>query len=327
LPDAEILSLEWPYEMLRFLEEKVVFSDDVRKDHQFNFDLSVAGVNRTTNSIAFDLVNADESVWGSFELRLGGAELYAVVQTAGPPIRVTVAKLEQGLAEYFSDYPPLVRFVDLRELDGNHLIGPQDPPTLTVDDARFEAWEWKGVDLKTESMWKEGLERKDSIQAFVAQHYVRAGFEVVFDDDLTGEAADLVCIKEAEDYIRLVFVHCKFSGGKTAGERVKDVVEVCSQAVRCAKWSGRFPRLIEHLRRRSESPAGGRNTRYVKGNDADLVRLTKQSRFKEVCTEIVMAQPGLSKSRRSSEQTAVIAAAATYLKETISVDLDMLCSP
>ena len=171
------------------------------------------------------------------------------------------------------------------------------------------------------------MERRGSIQAFVARHYIKAGFDVVFDDDQAGEAADLVCIKEVEDYVRLVLVHCKFSGGKTAGERVKDVVEVCSQAVRCAKWSGRFPRLAEHLRSRSEKPAGGRTTRYVKGSDADLVRLTKQSRFKEVRTEIVIARPGLSKSKRSPEQTAVIAAAATYLKETISVDLDLLCSP
>jgi superfamily II DNA or RNA helicase len=326
LPDVAVLSLEWPYEMLRFLEEKVVFSDGAREDSQFNFDLVLASIDRTGNSVAFDLVNADESVWGTFELRLGVPGLYTIVQTAGLTVGVTVAKLQQPLAAYFSDYPPLIRFVDLRELDGNHLIGPQDPRTLSISDERFDAWEWGGVDLKVEATWKGGKERKNSIQSFVAQHYINAGFEIVFDDDLSGEAADLVCLKELNDRIRLVFIHCKFSGGKTAGERVKDVVEVCSQAVRCAKWNGRFLRLVEHLRGRNEAPPGGRVTRFVTGNDVELSRFAKQSRFKEVRAEIVIAQPGLSKRGRTDEQTAVIAAAATYLKETIGVDLDMICS-
>jgi superfamily II DNA or RNA helicase len=326
LPDAEVLSLEWPYEMLRFLEEKVVFSDGTRQDSQFNFALLFAGVDRAENIVIFNLVNADGSVWGTFELRIGGPELYTVVQTAGSAVTVTVAKLVQGLAAYFSDYPPLIHFVDLRQLDGNHLIGPQDPRTFTIADERFEAWEWDGVDLKSEATWKGGVERKNSIQSFVARRYSDNGFQVVFDDDLSGEAADLVCLKEVQDHIRLAFIHCKFSGGRTAGERVKDVVEVCSQAVRCAKWNGRFPRLVEHLRSRNEAPPGGRLTRFVTGNDADLTRLAKQSRFKELRAEIVIAQPGLSKSGRTVEQTAVIAAAATYLKETIGVDLDLICS-
>jgi hypothetical protein len=39
---------------------------------------------------------------------------------------------------------------------------------------------------------------------------------VVFDDDSAGEAADLVCLKEEVDHVRLALVHCKFSGGQTA---------------------------------------------------------------------------------------------------------------
>jgi len=34
-------------------------------------------------------------------------------------------------------------------------------------------------------------------------------------------------LKEEEASIRLALVHCKFSGNSEAGERIKDVVEVC----------------------------------------------------------------------------------------------------
>lgn len=327
LPDAEVLSFEWPYELLAYLEEKVVFSDGTREESLFAFELEFLRVDRSTNSIEFQLTHAISGTWGTFTLQIGGPTLYRVTQSSAPPLQVTVGKLSVTLESYFQDYPPMVRFVDLRELDGNHLIGPQDPQNFTIDDTRFAAWDWKGVDFSKESMWKDGATRADSIQWHVAQHYVAAGFDIVFDDDASGEAADLVCLKEEADYIRVAFLHCKFSGGATAGERVKDVVEVCSQAVRCAKWNGRFHQLVHHLKNRNEKlSVGGRPTRYVAGTPATLNQLRKVSQFKTVRAEVVVVQPGLSKMARTAEQTAVMAAASTYLKETIGIDLDFICS-
>lgn len=327
LPDAEALCFEWPYEILAYLEERVVFSDGTREESLFAFDLELLRLDRSSNVIEFQLVHAISGAWGSFTLQIGGSDPYRVTQTSGAPLTVTVGKLTATLESYFQDFPPMVRFVDLRELDGNHLIGPQDPQNFTIDDARFDAWDWAGVDFAKESMWKDGAARPDSIQWHVAQHYVGAGFSVVFDDDASGEAADLVCLKEEDDHIRLAFVHCKFAGGATAGERVKDVVEVCSQAIRCAKWNGRFNQLVHHLKNRNEKlTVSGRPTRYVAGTPAALGQLRKNSQFKTVRAEVVVVQPGLSKAGRTAEQTAVMAAASTYLKETIGIDLDFICS-
>ena len=327
LPDAEILNLEWPAEILRYLEEKVVFTDGTREDSLFSFDLGLSGVERDQNSITFDLVHASEGVWASYVLAIGGVDPYRISHVSGRQLWVTVAKIEAPLEDYFQDYPPLVRFVDLQELDGNNLIGPQDPRTLTIDEERFESWPWTGVDIRKESLWKDGAERQDSIQGYVARRYVDAGFNIVFDDDASGEAADLICLKEEDDHIRLALVHCKFAGGQSPGERVKDVVEVCSQAVRCAKWNGRFPQLCHHIRNRNETLANeGRADRYIAGAPRELTRLQKLSRVKVVRPEVLVAQPGLSQANRTDEQTAVLAAAATYLKETISVDLDIICS-
>ncbi len=57
----------------------------------------------------------------------------------------------------------------------------------------------------------------------MTQHYLGQGFDVVFDDDASGEAADLVCVKEEKHHLRLTLAHCKFTSGKTAGKRIKDV--------------------------------------------------------------------------------------------------------
>ena len=234
-------------------------------------------------------------------------------------------ELSCPLEDYFSSYPPIFRLVDLTDLDGNLHIAPQSPQDLVISEDRFEAWEWEGVDRTKESYWKGGVGREDSVQWHVAKQYVDAGFDIVFDDDDAGEAADLVCMKIEEDAIRVALVHCKYSGGKTAGERVKDVVEVSSQAVRCAKWSAKLPQLSQHLKVRNDRLKGTRDSRFIQGTASELNNIVKLNRFKPMQTEILIVQPGLSQSKRTKEQSAVLAAALTYLKETIGVDVTIVC--
>ncbi|WP_269713294.1 DEAD/DEAH box helicase [Caulobacter sp. NIBR2454] len=327
LPTAELLGVDWPVELLRQSEERVVFSDGTSKAAQTTFELTIAGMDRSTNAIEFDLVEATTGLWARFRFELSGPDGYTVTQISGSTVHVTSGKLHQPLSDYFGDYPPLFRFVDLSELDANLHIVPQTPYDLTIGEDRFECWDWTGVDITKESMWKDGAERADSIQAHVAKHYIDAGFDIVFDDDASGEAADLVCIKAEKDHLRLALVHCKFSGGTTVGERVKDVVEVASQAVRSARWLGRFQHLAQHLKVRNEAlKAPSRPSRYLKGGPGELNQLVKFHRFHPIRAEIVMVQPGLSKSKRTSSQDTVLGAALTYLKETVGLDLAIVCS-
>jgi superfamily II DNA or RNA helicase len=327
LPNIDLLSIEWPVEILRQSEERVVFSDGGNEVTQTTFDLSAIGTEHASNAIDFELIEASSGSWGTFRFELAGAQGFKVTQTSGKTIAVTIGKIHQKLDEYFSNYPPLFRFVDLSELDANLHVVPQTPFDLSISEDRFSAWAWDGVDIKKESMWKDGYNREDSIQWHVAKNYIDAGFDVVFDDDASGEAADLVCLKIEDEHIRMALVHCKFSGGKNSGERVKDVVEVSSQAVRSARWAGRFAQLCQHLRTRNEAlKVGGRSSRFLKGSPSDLSKLSKLNRFRPLRTEILIVQPGLSKSGRTDAQSAVLGAALNYIKQTIDVDLDIICS-
>jgi superfamily II DNA or RNA helicase len=327
LPPGQVLLIEWPVELLHQSEERVVLARNGVEQNIAFFDLNYLSSDAARNSIDFALNEAETGSWGTFAIIVGGAEGFKVVQKSGDPVSIKVGNIRAPLEGYLSDYPPLIRFVDLTELDGNLLIKPQDIRDLVIGDERFEAWSWDGVDITKESTWKDGLERTDSIQSRAAQHFITGGFEVVFDDDSAGEAADLVCLKEEADHIKLALVHCKYSGGAAAGERVKDVVEVSSQAVRSAKWKWKFRELCKHLHvRESRLTGGGRVSRFIAGRAADLSRLVKVSRFKEVRTEILIVQPGLSKASRTGDQSAVLAAASAFLKETVAVDLDIICA-
>jgi superfamily II DNA or RNA helicase len=329
LPEAEVLGLEWPLELLQQSEERVTLTRVADDQPLSMFDLAFIAKRQSANAIDFQLVHADESVWATFAFELGGPEGYAFRRTSADAVTIKVGRIVRPLEEYFLDYPPLIRFFDLSELDGQLLVGPQSLDALVIPDSSFEEWDWTGVDLKKESYWKRGERREDSIQWRAARHFVDQGFDIIFDDDGSGEAADLVCLKEEKDFIRLALVHCKFAGGDDPGERVKDVVEVSSQAVRSAKWKWKFGDLCkQHIPGRERRLTNdARPTRFLAGDMSRLNGIAKISRLKEVRPEIYVVQPGLSIVGRTPSQTAVLAAAMTYLKETIEVDLQIIGSP
>lgn len=326
MPEGQALGAEWPVEIFRYSEEKLSIQKGDEIEPFYLFDICIANVISENNEIIFSLFHESSGEWGQYSFKVGG-ELGFTVRSIGNELTINIGKIPISLAEFFSDYPPLFRYVDLSELDGNLILRPQNPQELILDSSLIEAWDWKETDIKKESLWKDGNIRKDSIQWAVAQKYIESGFALVFDDDGAGEAADLVCINEEEEFITLVLVHCKFSGGDDAGSRIKDVVEVSSQAIRSTKWSGRFRELCAHLQNRNERRRSvERPTFVLTGETSDITKISRSARFKEVRLQIIIVQPGISKSKMSKEQSQVLASASSYIKETINVDLDIVCS-
>jgi hypothetical protein len=325
IPKERVLSLDWPLDLLAQSEAQVILSGNGRDVPLGMFDIRYEETRPRKNLILFRIETHE---FGStFSLKLSKSRGFEVALVSGTPISIRVGRRQAALAAYLSENPPLVRFCDLSELDGNLLVTPKERRDLIFPPERFEPWDWSGTDITAESIWKGNIERHDSIQQRAADRYDAGGFPVIFNDDAKGEAADLVCLKEEGDRILVALIHCKFSGGTNAGSRVKDVVEVCSQAVRSAKWQWRFRELCGHIvlrEKRLRTPS--RPTRFLKGHAKDLNYFLRVSRFKEVRVQVVIVQPGLSQSRCTNEQTVVLAAAHAFLHETVGIDLDVVCT-
>ena len=153
---------------------------------------------------------------------------------------------------------------------------------------------------------------------------IAEGFDVV--STMRARRSSRSCLYEEEaDHIRLALVHCKFSGGGKAGARIEDVVEVASRH-RSAKWTGRFKELCRHLLNRSERRAVSGRSFTLQGSLSEIGRLAKASRLKELRPEIMLVQPGVSVDNITSDQSMVLAAAATYLKETVGIEISIACS-
>lgn len=323
LPTATLLSLDWPSEILGKSEDRILLKTTDAEQPLTLFDIE--HVASTKNEISFDVCSA--KMRSGYKLVLGGTDGFRVEHLKGPSLRIRIGRIEQQLHDYLSQYPPLARFVDLSELDGNLLICPKEAPKLSIAQERFDVWDWKGTNIKTESIWKGQTKRRNSIQGRAAKEYQNGGFDVVFDDDDAGEAADLICMKEEADVIRVALLHCKFSKGESAGKRVGDVVEVCSQAVRSQKWKWKFKGLCRHIAVREKNlRKPHRPTRFLSGDNKALNNLIRISRFKKPIFEIVVVQPGISKQNCTDEQAAILAATDSFLHETINVRLDIICS-
>lgn len=326
-PQERILAIEWPLELLRKSEDKVAFYDSREEIPLSMVDISVAEEPESDRSIKLFINTTEYQPWATYELILGGPDGYEIKHHSGADLGIKLGRIDTQLSAFFTDYPPLIRFMNLSDLDGNLLIKPQNPQQLIFPVERFEVWDWTNVDITKESIWKHGIERRDSIQWRTAQTFISGNYDVVFDDDAAGEAADLVCLREENDFIRLSLVHCKFTKGSDPGERVTDVVEVSSQAVRSTKWKWKFKDLCLHITTRERRlTTAQRSSRFLKGQLSDINRLLSLSRFKEIKMEIIIVQPGLSQQNITPDQTSVLAAAHSYLKETVGIDLDVICS-
>lgn len=326
LPQVAILGIEWPYELIKQAEERVVFSMNGNSSPIFMCDIIFSAVDYKKNTISFSIIDCDGDIMGEYSLSIG-EEGYKITYNSASDITLIVGSNEYHLVDYFDNYPPLIRFVDLAELDGNLILRPQNAKDLVLPSECLIAHDWAGIDITKESIWKGGVKRDNSIQSATARKFITDGFDFVFDDDSPGEAADLICIKEEATHISLILAHCKFSADAKAGARVEDIVEVSSQAIRSAKWAGKFKELCKHIQNRNErrDKTGGKNF-VLRGNLSDVNRLLKVSRFKEVRPQVMLVQPGISIGKISQDQKMVFAAATSYLKETINVDAVILCS-
>ncbi|ABE62785.1 type III restriction enzyme, res subunit [Nitrobacter hamburgensis X14] len=327
-PSETVLSVEWPPELLKLSDEKFFVTNGVVEIPGTFCEWEHDEENSMSAELVFRLVSISGEIDAVVKLTFDDAEGYRF--TIDRTLTIKVGQREEPLQEYLDGYPLLVRYVDLKELEGNLLYAQNQPLDIDIDDRSLIGWDWPAsqVDITVESIWKKGSERPRSVQAFVAEYYRNEDFELIFNDDDAGEAADLICLKETDEHIRLVLVHCKFSGGLTEGKRVKDVVEVSSQAVRSAVWRGNFNSLNRHMLARQKLTGSGNvnRSRFIVGNNTVLSSIVKKSRLKPIDFQVVIAQPGVKQSDLSQSQRSVLGSAISFLKQTVDVDLKIICS-
>jgi helicase-like protein/type III restriction/modification enzyme restriction subunit len=237
-----------------------------------------------------------------------------------------------ALEDYFNEESPIIWFVDGSSLEGNKFtpLKTKYPP---YDNRKIDPWNWPGVDLTKES---QGVAKEsDSIQFRVIEELKKKDYDVIFDDDGAGEAADVVTIRveeksRQERMIGVEFYHCKYSK-KTPGERIKDLYEVCGQAQKSIHWMESHEKQVElftHLLRREPKKKNDQEaSRFERGDRDELIRIREMSRVCPIRLKIFVVQPGLSQGKASRSQLELLSVTENYLMETYKLDFSVIASP
>ena len=241
---------------------------------------------------------------------------YAYEHISGEKVRIEYGRNPSvPLEEYLVKDPFIVRYAD-----GTHSYNCYHIPVSLNAGAysrdELEVWDWTGIPLNRESMGK--TVETDTIQ-YRSFERLNDEFDVIFNDDGKGEAADLVCLRDGadENSIRLCLVHCKGAhDGRVTGS-IQNFYEVCGQAQKSitAKHMG-LQRLYLDLKRREETWLREGKSRFLKGDMKRLTYFRDKSRRASLEFELIIVQPGASARTVSDDILRLLATTELYLTKT-----------
>lgn len=328
------IGIDWPEEIYRELETSFSFilDDDVELP-LFHTEIALKDPSER-GDLKFVILSGSNRV----EVKLN----FFNTSTA-PDIRYTILGSQKvwvkhggkrtPLENFFYQKSPVIWFADGSSLEGNKLtaLKRRYPP---YEREKIQTWDWQGIDLTKESQGH--IRATDSIQFRAMEELKRRNYQIIFDDDDHGEAADIVTIRVDEEVevhktIEVEFYHCKFSQGANPGARIKDLYEVCGQAQKSIHWMEHHDKQIElftHLmRRESRRNERQEGSRFDKGSIGELITLREMARVCRINLKIFIIQPGLSKTQVTPSQLELLSVTENYLMDTFKLPFGIIASP
>jgi superfamily II DNA or RNA helicase len=323
-PEGVLLAAEWPWEMHTLQGESVRLSyqDNV---HELMFTELVADTSSTSGAFRFAVKSGGWSV--PYEARVENKQLRYYCRD-DEEVYFRRPRSEHLLSHWLNDNG-LLLIMDGDRIIVNDLLYKPTWEKEPFNRGDLVALDWTGTDLRIES--QKGERRENSIQFRVIADLLKEDepWDVVLDDDGSGEIADVVAIGVRHDELLIRFVHCKYSHGDTPGARVEDLYQVCGQAQKSIAWRRSdlvpfFRTLGDRARRKNEREG---ISPFAAGDYKKLLEIQDRSRVLRRRVEMTIVQPGLSAARATTSQLDVLASTKSYLKTTIQAPLTVWCSP
>lgn len=325
-PNIHPLSVEWPVELLRKNEMRVVISSASWDESLINCELTVAKEQVADNKkLNIELRTNNISSLITISISQKGEVAFNSMDN----LSITIGKDQISITKFFNEHPPTIFLADTSVIEGGLRYFPGEDYAYVYDRDHIEVWDWSNVDISVESQTTLKLEH--SIQYNVIQNILN-DYDFVFDDDDAGEIADIVAIRNVGDAkITIDLFHCKYcskqKGVAIPRARVDDIYEVTGQAEKSLKWFGDKEKLIKRLMERERARlAANKSSRIEKGKFEDLIHLAKVSRYSNFEIGVVIVQPAISKQLMSKDQLAVLGATAAYIDEVSGIKLRVIAS-
>jgi hypothetical protein len=147
-----------------------------------------------------------------------------IEQKLGPKIRFSFGrKSYEDICQYFIEYPPIIYYANGAQSQGTIYVELKNAVSPIAKEF-LNAIDWQGVSLHKESQGIYPYEQ-DSIQYFFAK-YVENDFDILYDDDGSGEIADLIGFKDSDTCIEIHLYHLKYATGGVVSNQIGNFYEV-----------------------------------------------------------------------------------------------------
>ncbi|WP_379057223.1 DEAD/DEAH box helicase [Pectobacterium brasiliense] len=324
LPDLEIITVEWPNEILRKNEQKIIINSEKWEESLLYCELLLSNpqpLDKKSFTLDLKAKDATTSITGTFtakgEVRFDSSEV----------LNIKFGEQSLLLTDFLNEYPPILFLEDTSFIDGGLRVLPHEDYEYLYSIDNVEDWKWTGVDISVESQTPVRLPQ--SIQYYTIKQ-ISQDYDFIFDDDGSGEVADIVAIKNINDIELVIHLyHCKYcskSGGVAKpGARVDDIYQVVGQAVKSIRWFSNKEQLILRLMEREKGRlAKGLPSRIDKGKYEDLVHFARVARYSTFKLGISVVQPAVSKKVMTREQLIILGATEAYIDDVTGVKLRVI---
>jgi superfamily II DNA or RNA helicase len=322
--DSRPIAVEWgEHAQMTYADQFVLFGSSAFPLYLTDLEVAAVGVNG-----AIDIRLSSEQTEAAYRLTISDEYQagYSHQKVSGPDV---FFKRSNGVVVPLEEHLTVDPFI-VRYADGTYSYNCYHIPTNlnagSFPASRLEVWSWKGIPLNQESMGKNRL--KDTIQ-YRAFQELQAEFDLVFNDDGSGEAADLVALKDVDEKaIRLCLVHCKNAHEGKVSQDIRNFYVLCGQAQKSVNIKHRgMVRLYHDLKRRHDlwMKQGG-HSRFLKGDIKKLAYFKDKSRRATVEFEVILAQPGASAAAPNEGALRLLATTELYLKKTASAGFRVIVS-
>lgn len=248
---------------------------------------------------------------------------YRYEHTEGEPIFIKIHNATISFEEKMVKDPIRIHYVD-GSMSYNCYFIQINLINRAFDKDFLEEMIWT-VNISQESMGKN--QNNDTVQ-YQTLSMIQSQFEIIINDDGSGEIADLVALKSDDNEITLSLYHCKYSSNSTPGARLADMYEVCGQAQRSIRWKhAGLKHLFKHISGRNAKWQTEGISRFIKGDLVALEKYKNMANTLPIKLEVTIVQPGLSKSAVTEEILKLLGCTESYIKKTTKADLKVWCSP
>jgi hypothetical protein len=255
-------------------------------------------------------------------------EDFSINNLSGIDVSISYGTTTISIEDYFKKYTPTIWFADGSSLTGNEFVTLKQIINPYPREHLIDDWDWTGVDLAKEAQ-KVSPKITDSIQYKVIERLKQEDFDVIYDDDGSGEIADIVTIKLEEKKIKINLYHLKYASGGVVSNRIGNFYEVCGQAQKSIHWKHKDGNeFINHLLRRERKKWDGAECSRLIDGFGTIEELEKLLIImkKQIPVEYVnyIVQPGASSQNISNEILTLLGVTENYLMEFAGIPLKVV---